>query len=125
MDKTKENKDYDRRRKIQIHLFLSKKEKIILDTKFKESGLLSMSDFLRKLILYGDIYTADFADVRKMNYLLGKIGNNINQIAKKVNTNDDVSANELKEVKEMMNNLWQSQRSILSKLLSAEQSDML
>ncbi len=121
MDKKRKHFLEGRSRKIQIHLILNEKEKYVLDTKFKASGLRTESDFLRRLILYGDVLVPDFEEVRQMNHLLGKLGNNINQIAKKANTFDSLSQNDIAEVKEMMNRLWQSQKSILSKLRSVGQ----
>ena len=121
MDTEKKNPVKNRHRKKEVHVYLTEKEKYILDIKFKESGLRSESDFLRRLILFGDVYVPDFEEVRTMNHLLGKLGNNINQIAKKANTFDNISQKDIAEVKEMMNQLWQSQKSILSKLRSAEQ----
>ncbi len=121
MDEQKKNTKRNRQRKIQINFYLNEKEKYVLDTKFKASGLRTESDFLRRLILYGDVLVPDFEEVRQMNHLLGKLGNNINQIAKKANTFDSLSQYDIAEVKEMMNRLWQSQKSILSKLRSAGQ----
>jgi hypothetical protein len=121
MDEQKKNTKRNRQRKIQINFYLNEKEKYVLDTKFNASGLRTDSDFLRRLILYGDVLVPDFEEVRQMNHLLGKLGNNINQIAKKANTFDSLSQNDIAEVKEMMNRLWQSQKSILSKLRSAGQ----
>lgn len=121
MDTEKKKTAKNRHRKKEVHVYLTEKEKYILDIKFKESGLRTESDFLRRLILFGDVYVPDFEEVRTMNHLLGKLGNNINQIAKKANTFDNISQKDIAEVKEMMNQLWQSQKSILSKLRSAEQ----
>lgn len=121
MDKDEKKTKENRQRNIPIFLRLNEKEKYVLDIKFKASGLRTESDFLRRLILYGDVLVPDFEEVRQMNHLLGKLGNNINQIAKKANTFDSLSQNDIAEVKEMMNRLWQSQKSILSKLRSAGQ----
>jgi len=117
-----EKKEKCRQRNIPVYLRLNEKEKYVLDVKFKESGLATESDFLRRLILFSDVYIPDFDEVRKMNHLLGKLGNNINQIAKKANTYDEVTRKNIAEVKEMMEQLWQSQKYILSRLRSAEQS---
>ena len=121
MDKDEKKTKENRQRNIPIFLRLNEKETYVLDIKFKASGLRTESDFLRRLILYGDVLVPDFEEVRQMNHLLGKLGNNINQIAKKANTFDSLSLNDIAEVKEMMNRLWQSQKSILSKLRSAGQ----
>jgi len=116
-------RSYEKReRPNHIHLYLSDQEKLILEKKLEASGLRNMSDFLRRMIIFGDVFIPDFADVREMNYLLGKLGNNINQIAKKANTYDEVTQKDISDIKEMMNRLWQSQKSILSKLHSVDLS---
>ena len=117
--------DKNRERKNYINLYLSDREKLILETKLKESGLHSISDFIRHLIVNGDVFVIDFSDVREMNHLLGKIGNNINQIAHKVNTFGAADRTDIDAIKEAMDEIWRSQKSILSKLQSAEQSTML
>ena len=115
----------NRERKNYINFYISDKEKIILDAKYKESGLHSVSDFMRHLIVNGDVFVIDFSDVREMNHLLGKIGNNVNQIAHKVNTFGAADRTDVYAIKEAMERIWLSQKSILSKLQSAEQSTML
>jgi hypothetical protein len=45
-----------RNRTNPVQFYLSNDEQYILNTKFKASGMKSMSAFLRKLILYGYVY---------------------------------------------------------------------
>lgn len=45
-----------RNRTNPVQFYLSDDEQYILNTKFKASGMKSMSAFLRKLILYGYVY---------------------------------------------------------------------
>ena len=46
----------NRNRTKPVQFYLSDDEQYILNTKFKASGMKSMSAFLRKLILYGYVY---------------------------------------------------------------------
>ena len=48
-------------------------------------NIRSKSTFLRHMIVYGAVYDVDYVYLREYNYLLGKIGGNLNQIAKWVN----------------------------------------
>jgi uncharacterized protein YukE len=57
----------------------------------------------------------DYSELRKYNAALAKIGNNLNQIAKRMNATGNVYAADVKEVKELMNQVWQTQKSMLSK----------
>ena len=45
-----------RNRTNPVQFYLSDDEQYILNTKFKASGMKSMSAFLRKLVLYGYVY---------------------------------------------------------------------
>ena len=49
----------NRNRTHPVQFYLSDDEQYILNTKFKASGMKSMSAFLRKLILYGYVYDVD------------------------------------------------------------------
>ncbi len=75
----------------------------------------SKSSFLRHQILYGYVYDIDYSELREYNAALAKIGNNLNQIAKRMNATGNVYAADVKEVKELMNQVWQTQKSMLSK----------
>ena len=57
----------------------------------------------------------DYSELREYNAALAKIGNNLNQIAKRMNATGNVYAADVKEVKELMNQVWDTQKSMLSK----------
>ena len=52
---------------------------------------------------------------------LKAIGNNLNQIAKRMNATGNVYKADVKEVKELMKQVWQSQKSMLSRQPSIRQ----
>lgn len=104
-----------RNRPILIQIYLSEDEKNILDEKVRLSRSRNYSSFIRHLIKYGFVYDVDYSYISEMNYQLGKIGNNINQIAHIANTNACISQNQINEVKELMQKIWRTQESILSK----------
>ena len=93
---------------------LDDKEQYILDEKFKLSGMKSKSAFLRKLILYGYVYDVDYSFLREYNTELGRISSSLNQIAKRINSTNHVYQEDMDEVKELMKQVWQSQKSMLS-----------
>lgn len=105
----------NRTRKHRNEFHLNDDEQYILDEKFRLSGMKNKSAFLRKLILYGFVYDVDYSYLREMNALLGNIGGNLNQIAKRVNTTNSIYKKDMEDIKELMNQIWQLQKSILSK----------
>lgn len=82
--------DSNRLRKHKFTLYLSDDEHRILCAKFKISGIRSKSSFLRQLIIAGFVYDVDYSYLREYNYLFGKIGANLNQIAKRINETGSV-----------------------------------
>ena len=75
----------------------------------------SKSSFIRHLILYGYVYDVNYDHLREYNTTLARISNSLNQIAKRMNATGNVYADDVKEVKEMMKEVWQSQKSMLSR----------
>ena len=94
---------------------LNDDEQYILDEKFRLSGMKSKSAFLRKLILYGYVYDVDYSYLRNYNTELGRISSNLNQIAKRINSTGNIYQEDMDEVKKLMNEVWRTQKSMLSK----------
>ena len=98
-----------RNRKNAILLYLSDDEKNLLEAKWKLSGLPSKASFIRNLIVYGFVYDIDYSELKQYNTALSQINNNMNQIARKANTYDMATKQDIKKVKEMMDELWHIQ----------------
>ncbi|SDB50298.1 plasmid mobilization relaxosome protein MobC [Butyrivibrio sp. INlla16] len=105
----------NRFRKNEVLLFLTDKELEVLNKKAKISGKSSRSAFLRDLIVHGLSYEVDYSYLKEYNTILGRISQNINQIAKRLNSSGSVYADDIKEIQNDMETIWQSQKFILSK----------
>ena len=111
----------NRVRQNRLTLRLSDDELYILEQKFKTSNMKDKSSFLRHLIIYGYVYDIDYSELREYNAALAKIGNNLNQIAKRMNATGNVYKADVKEVKELMQKVWHTQKSMLSRQPSVKQ----
>ena len=111
----------NRERKNELKLYLSDDEQYILEQKVKISGMKSKSAFLRRLILYGFVYDIDYSYLRDYNAALGKIGGNLNQIAKRMNATGNVYKADVEEVKKLMKQVWDTQLAMLKKQPSMKQ----
>ena len=105
----------NRKRTNPVQFYLDDDEQYILDEKFRVSGMKSKSAFLRKLILYGYVYDVDYSYLRNYNTELGRISSSLNQIAKRLNSTGNIYKEDMDEVKELMNKVWRTQKSMLSK----------
>ena len=103
-----------RERTNSVQFYLNDDEEYILNEKFKLSGMKSKSAFLRQLILYGYVYDADYSYLRNYNTELGRISSSLNQIAKRINSTEHLYKEDMNEVKELMNQVWRTQKSMLS-----------
>ena len=98
-----------------VQFYLDDDEQYILDAKFKASKLKSKSAFLRKLVLFGFVYDVDYSYLRNYNAELGRISSSLNQIAKRINSTNHIYQEDMDEVKELMNQVWHTQKPMLSK----------
>jgi len=105
----------NRTRNNVVYLRLNDDEYRILQEKCKLSKHRNISDYLRQQIVEDIIYYIDYKYLRKYNYQLGKIGTNINQIAKKANQTNSIYQSDIENLKKEMESLWQLQKSMLSK----------
>ena len=111
----------NRTRPNELRIYLSDDEMRILEAKTKAAGMRSRNDTIRHLIVDSILYEIDYKELREYNAQLGKIGGNINQIAKRINETHSIYKADIEEVKEEMNKLWQLQKSMLSKQPLAQQ----
>ena len=105
----------NRERQNRLTLRLSDDELYILEQKCKASNMKDKSSFLRHLILYGYVYDVDYSELREYNSALARIGNNLNQIAKRMNATENIYKSDVNEVKELMKQVWRTHESMLSK----------
>jgi hypothetical protein len=107
----------ERRRKVMLRFFVTEAERDMIAEKM---GLLrtgNLSAYLRKMAIDGYIINTDATDVKKMTAEIQRIGVNVNQIARRVNTAGYATEQDLKEVREALAGIWRSQRYILSRAL--------
>ena len=95
-----------RKRNIQILFCVSPEEKKLIRRKMIEAKTKNMGAYLRKMAIDGYIVNTDTTPLKKQYKEMHKIGVNINQIAKKVNSTGDLYPEEMQELKEMVKELW-------------------
>lgn len=84
---------------------LTDKEKKQLQRQAENAGL-KMEPFIRKLIMGTDIQPRPPDNVVQLIREINYIGNNINQIAKKVNTENYVSQSQLEEILHLLGEIY-------------------
>ena len=101
----------ERERSEEIDLQVAEGERKLIRRKMIESKTKNMGAYLRKMAIDGYIVNTDTTPLKKQYEEMHKIGVNINQIAKKVNSTGDLYPEEMQELKEMVKELWRILRS--------------
>jgi len=106
----------DRKRKVPLFFYVTEEEEALIKEKMKLLGTENKSAYLRKMTLDGYIINVDYSNIKENTAQLQRIGNNINQIVKRMNQTGSLYRADVAEVKELMKEIWHTQRSILSSL---------
>ena len=101
----------ERKRNKEIHFYVTEEERKLIRQKMILSKTRNMGAYLRKMAIDGYIINTDTTPIKQVYEEMHKIGVNINQIAKKVNTTGNVYSEDMEELKGMMNELWHMLRS--------------
>lgn len=90
-----------RKRMIQKKIRLTEEEARFISTKVSESGMTNFNAFARIMLIMGEVKILNFEELRELRKEINRIGVNINQVAKKVNEDDQASLNELSQILEL------------------------
>ena len=90
----------NRKRNIRLRFDLTDKEKELFERKKEESGVRSMSHFIRKTVLEKEIYEVDMKPLRGLYGTLFAAKNKLNQIAKRVNQTGVIYKSDIDDMKE-------------------------
>lgn len=106
----------NRERKISINVYLNQDEFDLMKVKVEQSNSKTMSDYIRQLIINGFTYEVDYSELHRYNFLLSNLTNNMNQIAHQANASGNATNNDLKQALNILEDVWQLQKSMLSDL---------
>lgn len=90
-----------RKRMIQKKIRLTEEEARFILDKVAESGMTNFNSFARIMLIMGEVKILNFEELKELRQAINRIGVNVNQIAKKVNEDDQVSLNELSQILEL------------------------
>lgn len=75
-----------------------------------------MSAFIRKMAIDGYIVKLELPELKEMTRLLSSYSNNLNQIAKRVNSSGHIYAADLEEIRQNQERIWRSAEKIIREL---------
>ena len=105
----------NRTRNIVLRVPVTAEERAMIERKMAQLDTKNFSAYARKMLIDGYIVHIDTGPVRAQTAELQKIGVNVNQIARRINSTGAVYAQDVEDIKGALTQIWQLQRSILSK----------
>ena len=106
----------NRKRNIQMKFDVTAEERELIRQKMALLPTSQIGAYLRKMAIDGLIIYTDTSNIKEFTKELQAIGNNINQIAKRVNSTSRIYETDIEEIKERLDEIWQLQRRILLSL---------
>ena len=106
----------NRKRNIRIRFRVTPEEKALIEEKMTQVGTTNMEAYLRKMAIDGYILKLDLPELKEMISLLRRTSNNLNQIAKRTNQTGRLYSEDLGDILQNQERLWQAANEILGKL---------
>ncbi len=103
----------NRKRNVQIIIRVTEEERTLIEEKMKQIPTLNLSAYARKMLIDGYIVTLDLQEVKGHTAQLQKIGVNVNQIAKRINETGQIYADDMDEIKRVMEEVWRLEPRLL------------
>ena len=108
--------DSQEKRNCLLKIYVTEEEKNFIQEKMKVAKIKSMSTYLRKVAIESKIEIRDYSEFKNFRNELNKIGVNINQISRRVNETRSVYKEDLKDIQDKQEEIWQLMKAILSRM---------
>ena len=108
----------NRNRPVQVKFRVTPEERKMIDRRMEQAGITNMAAYLRKMAIDGYVVKLELPELRDFISLLRRTSNNFNQIARRVNSTDRIYADDIVEMKNLLEEIWKADNQILEKLAS-------
>lgn len=105
-----------RKRDVPVLFWVSDAEMEAIQQKMAQFGTKNLSAYLRKMAVDGYAVRVDMTDFKALVSLLRICSNNLNQIAKRVNSTGNLYAADMEDLQERYGQLWSQVSRLLVKL---------
>ena len=99
-----------------IYIRVTPEERKRIDAKMAELGIHNMSAYIRKMALDGLCIHLDLKDIRAFTEQIARIGNNLNQYAKRANESGNIYAGDIANLQKRFEEILEVERGIFLKL---------
>lgn len=110
----------NRNRPVQVIFRCTPEERAMIDKRMAQAGTMNMAAYLRKMAIDGYVVKLELPELREAVSVFRRESNNINQIAKRVNSTGRVYDVDVREVKDALDRQWVAMNAVLEKLASIQ-----
>jgi len=110
----------NRNRPVQVKFRVTPEERKMIDRRMEQAGITNMAAYLRKMAIDGYVVKLELPELRDFISLLRRTSNNFNQIARRVNSTDRIYADDIVEMKNLLEQIWEADNRILEKLAAID-----
>jgi len=108
--------EVNRKRQITMRFRVTPEEKDMIEQKMAQFGTQNREAYLRKMAIDGYVVNLDLPELQEIVSLLRRSGNNINQIARRVNETGRVYDTDMEFILQKQEAIWDSLHQILTQL---------
>lgn len=90
----------------QLNIRVTEYEYQLIREHMKQSGTATLREFVVEAATNGFLIKVDYSDIKQLSYEINRVGNNINQIAHKINSEGAVYKREIEEVQDKVDLIW-------------------
>jgi hypothetical protein len=117
MDNLNETKKISKRKRNHyIGFCVTEQEREMIHQRMAQTGIKNLRAYMLKMGVDGQVIHVELSSVKEMVRLLSNATNNINQIAKRANTDGSIYAADIDELREKYDEIWDQAKVILRKL---------
>lgn len=88
----------------------------MLEQKQKNAGFKNRDAFIRKMLFTGYIVKIDFEPINELVSLTAHLSNNVNQLAKKANSYEAITSEEIQALRELTQSINDTNKELLEKI---------
>lgn len=106
----------NRKRKIKLDFCVTEHERDLIRRKMAQLSTSNFGAYARKMLIDGYVISVDMTCFKELVLLLRNCSNNMNQIAHRVNSTGNFYAEDVEDIKDRYNQLWDVVKDIIVKL---------
>ena len=106
----------NRARPVQIKFFVTEQERDVIRQRMELIGTTNLSAYMRKISQDGFLYKVTIDGLPEICKEVEAIGQNINQVAKRVNSTNTIYAEDIRQMRAELDRIWDLLKKILSKI---------